>query len=933
MRGSTSAHRVSAHGRLARNAARALACLFLMLVSIGVIGAQPGTAFADGWSTLKLPQPLNNQVALTDGSHLFIIGGQNAGQTGTVATVYGAAASGGTLGAWQTFPALPQALDNHAGALQSGFAFILGGQGASNAAQAAVYSAAVQSGAIGSWSATTSLPAAAYDLEAAASGGNIYALGGFSSTNAPSANVYRATQSSGTLSSWSSQTALPQAFGEFGVDVANGRIYVAGGHTAIGSTGVGLSTVYSAAIGTGGALGSWSTLTPLPQALWDLQLVAANGYLFAIGGYTKSSSGSIVTTKNIYRAPINADGTIGAWLALTPLPGNEAEHTATNVNGYLYIAGNKASGTASSANIFSAPVAGPWAMLSTYNTAPGTSVQVSGTGFTGGETVAITFMSSQVATATADASGSFGIAGSSSPTASFTVPASTANGTFRVTGKGQTSGKSGWALLTISGSAPPPPPSADQWTTYLYDANHTAYDSAFNAFGVSNAGSITKKFGYWLNGQVVDNPAVATITSVPSGSCAGSNVPITYAGSFNTGGSTTNLPGYLYALNANTGAFCWRTYLATDTNPNPNQLCLNSIGIASSPTVATVSIGGTPTQVVYVGASDIMFALNAATGAVLWHTPLAGADVGTFSNAYIWSSPVYSAANNTLYSSTASFCDETSPVPGQLFTLNPATGAIMKSWTTFSDGTNGGGIWGTPTVNASQQAVYVTTGNGFTPNQGCTTAEPMSCAVVALDWNALTVNSSWQVPTSEFVADGDFGSTPVLFPGPNGATWLAASNKNGHLYILDTANLAAGPKFDLKMANGSDNPVGGIIAPTSYYPGTITTGGTTCAGVLFLATGHVTVSGTTYGGSISAICSLTGQILWRQLTSGFIYGAPSVANGLVTDGNGTIFEIRNWSTGALLFSDTVALIEGAASFANGRVYFVSTDHRVYSFGL
>ncbi|MFI5271412.1 MAG: PQQ-binding-like beta-propeller repeat protein [Ktedonobacterales bacterium] len=919
--------RVAARRRLVT---RILGCLFVLLGAASSV-VPPATAFASGWGTLKLPQPLNNQVALTDGSNLFIAGGANAGGTGAQSTVYGASASGGKLGTWQTFPALPQPLYNHAGVVQGGFAIITGGQGASNAGQATVYTAPVQSGAIGAWSATTSLPATRFDHEVVASGGYVFVLGGFGPGNATTATVYSAAQTAGTLGAWTSQAPLPQAFGEFGADVANGHVYVVGGHTGL-ITGSALNTVYASPIGANGTLGAWSTLTPLPQGLWDTRLVAASGYLFAIGGYTITNTGALVTTKVIYRAPLNLDGTIGAWLALTPLPANAAEHTATDVNGYLYVAGNKVSGKTSSANIYSAAVAGPWVMLSAYSTPAGSAVQVGGTGYSGGESVAILFKGMQLATATADASGSFGIPGSSSAAVSLTAPASTSPGNYTVTGKGLTSHTIGAVTLNVT-AGPPPSTDLDQWPGYLNDANHTAYASAFNAFGTSNVSTITKKTSYWFNGQIVDNPAVVTISSVPSGACAGANVTIAYAGSFNTGGSTTNHPGYLYAINATTGVFCWRTFLASDTNPNPNPFCINSIGIASSPTVATVTISGVTTQVVYVGASDIMFALNAATGQIIWHTPLAGADIGTFSNAYIWSSPVYSAANNTLYASTSSFCDETSPVPGQLFTLDPAGGTIQHTWTTFADGTNGGGIWGSPTVSASQQTVYVATGNGFTPNQGCTIAEPMSCAVVALDWNTLAVKSSWQVPAAEFVADGDFGSTPVLFPGSGGGTWLAVANKNGHLYALDTANISGGPKWDIQMANGSSDPIGGIIAPTAYYPGTITTNGVSCTGVLFLATGHITINKVTNGGSISALCSLTGQILWRQFTSSYIYSAPSIANGLVTDGNGTMFEVRDWSSGTILFSFRTALIESAASFANGRIYLGTLDHKLYSFGL
>lgn len=472
---------------------------------------------------------------------------------------------------------------------------------------------------------------------------------------------------------------------------------------------------------------------------------------------------------------------------------------------------------------------------------------------------------------------------------------------------------------------------SDDWTQYLYDGNHTGYNTNFSAFGTANAGSLTKKWSFTTGGNVVAEPAVATITNPSPAACAGAAVPIAFVGSWN---------GYLYAFNATSGALCWKTFLAKDVQPTPNQFCINSLGITSSATVANVTINGSSNQVVYAGASDIMFAVDATNGTVLWKTVLAGADVGTFSQAYTWSSPVYSPGNSTLYASTSSFCDETSPVDGTLFALNPATGAINTSHPMLPNNGQGAGIWGTPTVDPSSGTVYVTTGNAFisTPNglsQACDTSQPMSCAIVAMDWNSLAVKSSWQVPASQFVHDGDFGTTPVLFPGSNGHTWLAAGNKNGRFYVLDTTNLAGGPVWQVKLAGGGSNPIKGIIAPAAFYPGGLSNGGVTCnGGVLFVAAGKTTLNGTAYGGSDSALCAQTGSILWQQGTSGLHWGAPVIANGLVAAQAGFGIEVRDWTTGNLLFSFTATKnMQGAAAFANGRLYIGANDHALYAFGL
>jgi outer membrane protein assembly factor BamB len=922
--------------RRTRHLRRSALLLVLAFSMIGMVAVVlPQTAQADGWNNAdQLPAPLQNQVALTDGSYLYIAGGANSGaKAGVYSAPVGAA---GSLGAWQTLPSLPKALYNHAGVLQNGYAFILGGQNGSGV-YSTVYSAAQGSGGkLGSWTTTTAMPQALYDHATAAANGHVYVVGGFNASNVTQSTVYMATQTNGTLSAWTAQTPLPIAEGEIAATAYNGFVYVVGGHTA--TNGAGESTVYAAPIGSNGALGAWTTLQPMPQARWDLGIAIAGGYLWALGGYNSSA----IATATVYRAAVNSDGTIGSWAVMTPLPSGLGEFTVTYAQNYLFAAGGKVGASGALSTIFDAPVAGPWLMLNTYSITAGSTVHVSGTGYASGETVNISFNGAQVATATADSTGSFGMNGT--PGTSFVVPAGTASGTYAVVGVGATSNRQGQASLTVKGSSTatptptttstptptpsPTPPSTmtDPWSTYLYSMNHQGYNSNFTAISAGTASSITKKWSYTTGGMVVDNPTVATINNMKVTGCSGSAVPIVFVGSFST--------GYLYAVNATTGALCWHTFLAKDVNPNPNSLCITTQAIVSAPALATVTINGVSTQVVYVGSSDIVFAVNAATGQVIWHNPLTGQDIGTFSDSEIWSSPTYSPTNNLLYTSTASFCDEVNPVDGGVYALNPATGAIVAQHALLPGNAPGGGVWGSPTVSPSLGEVFVATGNTYVNGvQACTTAQPNACAVIALNWNTLAYVQSWQIPAAQFVADGDFGDTPTLFPGPNGATWLGVGNKNGWYYVLDTANLAGGPKWSKKFANGGSNPIKGIIAPTAYNPGTVTNGGTSCTGVLYLAAGQTTLGGTAYGGSISALCALTGQIVWQTGTPGLIWAAPSLANGLVANQEGATVQVRNWSTGQVLFSyATSHNIYGEATFANGMLYVGSTDHSLYAFG-
>lgn len=78
-------------------------------------------------------------------------------------------------------------------------------------------------------------------------------------------------------------------------------------------------------------LGSWATGVGLPISLSQSVLAVTKDRVLCIGGYDGANQGS-----SIYSAPINSDGTLGAWAFLSSFP-----VTLSNCNGFLVI-GNKA---------------------------------------------------------------------------------------------------------------------------------------------------------------------------------------------------------------------------------------------------------------------------------------------------------------------------------------------------------------------------------------------------------------------------------------------------------------------------------------------------------------------------------------------------------------------------------------------------------------
>jgi hypothetical protein len=89
-----------------------------------------------------------------------------------------------------------------------------------------------------------------------------------------------------------------------------------------------------------GTLGPWQTLTPMPQARANHCSVAAGGYLVVIGGnYEPDGGSSFISLDAVHVAPLRADGSLvpGPWTqaGTTPSPVNGCTATASGSTIYL----------------------------------------------------------------------------------------------------------------------------------------------------------------------------------------------------------------------------------------------------------------------------------------------------------------------------------------------------------------------------------------------------------------------------------------------------------------------------------------------------------------------------------------------------------------------------------------------------------------------
>jgi outer membrane protein assembly factor BamB len=427
---------------------------------------------------------------------------------------------------------------------------------------------------------------------------------------------------------------------------------------------------------------------------------------------------------------------------------------------------------------------------------------------------------------------------------------------------------------------------SDDWPTYQDDYGRSGFNSAETIINPSSAPRLKLHWSYKAGGAITTQPVEAN--------------GMIYWGSWD---------GFEHATNLD-GTQAWQTNLGqtVDSSCHPP-----TAGVTSTATVASVLIGGTLTSVVFVGGGNATFyALNAATGAVIWNTPL-----GPSPSTFLWDSPaVY---NNSVYIGVSSFGD-CPLVQGQLVQLDASTGTIQHIFDTVPAGCLGAGVWGSPTIDASDGSVYFVTGN----SGSCSTREVYASAIVKLSATDLTYLSSWRVPPTR----RDFGSTPTLFQATiNGVMHqlVGVANKNGIYYAFDRGAISNGPVWQATIAVSGGCPEcgQGSISPSSW-DGT----------ALYVAGGHTTIGGNSCLGSLRALNPADGTFLWEDcLNDGAVLAAVSAVPGVAVVGEGTHLVVVATATGQILFNFAAGKrFWGAASISNGVLYIGDVKGNLYAFG-
>lgn len=273
--------------------------------------------------------------------YMYVSGGAN-GSTISTDVSYAPVNTNGTVGTWTSTSALNTQRSNHGFVAYNGYLYAIGGAStAGGSLLASVEYAQINSdGTVGTWQTTTALPSARGALSAVAINGYVYALAGLVSGSVVDTVLYAPILANGTIGSWNSTSSFTTARRSGGAFAYNDKLYILGGSNGSGTY---YDDAQYAVMNSDGTLGSWTATTSFTTARHDAFIGAMGGYAYVIGG-TSNGTNAITTAQ---RAMINADGTLGGWLA-TLAPGTPRFGGGTALyKNYAYVVGGINSGSGS----------------------------------------------------------------------------------------------------------------------------------------------------------------------------------------------------------------------------------------------------------------------------------------------------------------------------------------------------------------------------------------------------------------------------------------------------------------------------------------------------------------------------------------------------------------------------------------------------------
>lgn len=327
------------------------------------------TVTARDMDTVHYPASVDPSVVVTSSNHFASGNNEDNIHFATDQIDRAAVTGGGITDGWSaTGSGSFTARYGGASVAYNGYLYLVGGLGSGGVSSEVSYAAINGNGTVGSWGATTPLPANRHQPAAAAYNGKLYVYGGYTSgTSALSSVIYADINSNGSLGAWqTASTAMATAVCRAGFTAYDGYLYAAGGATGTVTSECGnasstmTSTLQYAPILANGDVGAWQTsANTFTTARKDPGLAIYNDHVYLTGGMTNAST----AYRDTQVAKLGTNGDIGTWRTLAEiLPDNGKYRFGYQAyNGYLYLSGgsNNATGTLF-AQILASGEIGPW---------------------------------------------------------------------------------------------------------------------------------------------------------------------------------------------------------------------------------------------------------------------------------------------------------------------------------------------------------------------------------------------------------------------------------------------------------------------------------------------------------------------------------------------------------------------------------------------
>jgi hypothetical protein len=601
-------------------------------------------------------------------------------------------------------------------------------------------------------------------------------------TNQTSVQFAHLSSADDSIGTWAATTALPTALSRFELVAYNGYLYAIGGSITNTTCGTVADTVYYNRMQVNGDLtATWTATSTLPAGLCGIGAAAYDGKIYAIGGRTGSTAATGVTT--VAYATVKPDGTLSSWTSDdSVLPAARYDHDIQVYNGYIYVLGGNLNGTITNTVLY-APLASDGSI---YATGSGSWKSTSGISTVGGVSGLRTNMGSSF---TAANDGYMYMHSG----------CRTLNGTFSCT---EIRNETQIAQINADGSLGP-------WSDI---------DASVSTLGrVGHSIVLWRGTVYSFGGCTSMNTGTISCATGAPTLASVSYAPIKTAGQVGPVNTTTALPQGIYAHGTVVNNGFIYVIGGCITNTDNDSCQTGASDTTGSVRYATLNTDGTIGSWTLDGNT-----LNGATGLAAFAT--------TVINNYLYISGGYTYAG---------------PTASQFRTTLSSTGGL-SAWTTMTGTTGLSSARYYSSSIARGGFLYVFGGcTGNTNQAGCTTYSNIV--------HRFNINLS----------SGGLSSRTNLTNLPAGKGLMAPALYNGYIYLAGGATSGSAQTNNVYYARINDD---GSMGSWSTATGTLTNqlrraDAVAMNGYLYVFGGHNGATGTTYGNiNIGKIDLATGNI-------------------------------------------------------------------------